>query len=296
MSAAATQPVLPPPSQADLAYVRALVQRSGSSFYWAMRFLPPEKSSALFAIYAFCREVDDIADDDGREVQKVAALAVWRRRIDALYAGTPDHAITRALAPALVRYGLQHQDFTAIIDGMEMDARGPIIAPSLATLDLYCDRVASAVGRLCILAFGESSEAGQQVAYHLGRALQLTNILRDVEEDAAIGRLYLPRELLDRVGVLVTTPGDVAAHPLISRVLAPLGDMAEAAFRDAERAIAHCSPAAIRPAVVMMKVYYRTLVKLRAAGWPAGLPASRGLARLYARAEKLGLALYYGLA
>jgi phytoene synthase len=296
MSAAATHPVLPSPSQADLAYVRALVQRSGSSFYWAMRFLPPEKSNALFAIYAFCREVDDIADDEGHEAQKVAALAVWRRRIDALYAGVPDHAITRALAPALVRYGLRQQDFTAIVDGMEMDACGPIIAPSLATLDLYCDRVASAVGRLCILAFGESSEAGQQVAYHLGRALQLTNILRDVAEDAAIGRLYLPRELLDRAGVLVTTPADVAAHPLINRVLAPLGDMAESAFQEAERAMAHCAPAAIRPAVVMMKVYYRTLVKLRAAGWPASLPASRGLARLYARAEKLGLALYYGLA
>jgi len=295
MYAAKTSPLQPSPSPADLAQVRARVQGSGSSFYWAMRFLPRAKSESLFAIYAFCREVDDIADGEMAVPDKIAALAEWRQRIDVLYDSVPDHPLTRALAPAVKGYGLKRQDFDAIIDGMEMDARGPIVAPTLATLDLYCDCVASAVGRLCIAVFGEPTEAGIQVADRLGRALQLTNILRDVAEDAAIGRLYLPSELLDRAGVLVTTPQDVARHPLIGRVLAPLGAMAEQAFVDAERALAQCDRDAMRPAIIMMKVYYRTLVRLRDADWPV-VYSSGTLARFIARAEKLGLALYYGLA
>jgi phytoene synthase len=238
--------------------------------------------------------VDDIADGDLPEAEKIAALSAWRGHVERLFAGAPDHTVTRALAPVVAQFGLRQADMDAVIDGMEMDARGPIVAPSQATLDLYCDRVAAAVGRLCIRVFGEPTPAGAQVAEHLGRALQLTNILRDVAEDAAIGRLYLPRELLDRAGVTVTTPQATVTHANMARVLAPLGEMAEQAFADSARAIALCDRQAMRPAVIMMKVYHRTLVRLRVAGWPVNAPRSP-LARVLGRIEKLALALYYGL-
>ena len=192
-------------TDADVAEIRQRVQTAGSSFYWAMRFVSRAKSDALFAIYAFCREVDDIADGDASASDKLMALSLWRTRIARLYdGGTADVPVIRALAPAISRFNLARADFEAVIAGMEMDAAGPMIAPALATLDLYCDRVASAVGRLCVCVFGESGPHGMAVAYHLGRALQLTNILRDVVEDAGVDRLYLPAELLAARGVLVT--------------------------------------------------------------------------------------------
>ena len=270
----------------DIAEIRHRVRSAGSSFYWAMRFVSRAKSGALFAIYAFCREVDDIADGSASTSEKLAALAVWRERIARLYeGGVADVPVARALVPVIPQFNLARADFEAVIAGMEMDAAGPMIAPGLATLDLYCDRVASAVGRLCIRVFGESGPSGLAVAYHLGRALQLTNILRDVVEDAGIDRLYLPAELLAARGVIVTSPRDVLRHPHICRVIGEVGTLATQAFVDAEIALAQCDARAMRPAVVMMHVYRRTLERLRADGWRL----------IVLRAEKLALALYHGL-
>lgn len=278
---------------ADIDEVRAKVQAAGSSFYWAMRFMPPHKREALFAIYAFCREVDDIADGDQSSVDKTAALNVWRRKIDDLFAGRPADAITRVLAEAVQSFGLRRADFMAVIQGMEMDAHGPIIAPRQSDLDLYCDCVASAVGRLCVHVFGEAA-AGQKVADCLGRALQLTNILRDVEEDAGIGRLYLPQELLAREGLMGMTPIAVAHDARLPRVMAEVGAMAERAFAESDVALSSCDRAKMRPAVVMMMVYRRHLDRLRANGWRP-LPPRTGFARARAKIEKLWIALHYGL-
>lgn len=283
-----------PPAAGDLAFIRAKVQASGSSFYWAMRLLPHKKRAALFAIYAFCREVDDIADGADSREQKIVALDRWRRKIEDLYAGKPDDQITRALAPAVSAYMMRKKDFIAVIEGMEMDARGPIVAPSLEDLDTYCDRVASAVGRLCIHAFGEPTPAGEKVADRLGRALQLTNILRDVDEDAGIGRLYLPAEFLAAAGIAVTTPLQVAADARLPHVVAAIGAVAEKAFADAEAAIALCDKDAVRPAVIMMRVYRQHLDRLKANAWKP-LPPLRGFARLRANAAKLWTAIHTGL-
>ena len=173
---------------------------SGSSFYAAMRILPREQREAMFQIYSFCRQVDDIADSDGPRPERLAALQRWRDDIDALYQGHPP-ARLRDYAASVQSFGLQREDFLAIVDGMEMDVPQDIRAPDLATLDLYCDRVASAVGRLSVRVFGLARDDGIVLAHHLGRALQLTNILRDIDEDAAIGRLYLPREGLLHAGI-----------------------------------------------------------------------------------------------
>jgi phytoene synthase len=156
---------------------------SGSSFYAAMRILPRGQRDAMFEIYSFCRAVDDIADDGGPRDARLASLQRWRGSIDEMYVGSPSRALA-ALAEAARSFGLHRDDFIAIIDGMEMDVVDTIRAPDFATLDLYCDRVASAVGRLSVRVFGMPEQQGVALAHHLGRALQLTNILRDLDEDA----------------------------------------------------------------------------------------------------------------
>ena len=189
---------------------------AGSSFYAAMKMMSARQKAAMFAIYAFCREVDDIADDlKGDRADRARALDAWRADLAVLYR---DEAPGQAafLAEAVRAFKLEKADFVAVIDGMAMDVDGDIIAPDRITLDLYCDRVASAVGRLSVKVFGMEAEAGVELSHHLGRALQLTNILRDLDEDAAIGRLYLSKESLVAAGIEATDPLTVVADPRIN--------------------------------------------------------------------------------
>src|SRR5579872_3338652 len=213
--------VLVQPTREERADIKAQVTAAHTSFYWAMRFLPKPRREAMFAIYAFCRAVDDIVDSGDPPMTKLAALAGWRRAVDAFYAGQAGDALTRALADAAEKYRLRRIDFIGVIEGMEMDARATIRAPSLAELDLYCDRAASAVGRLSARIFGAPGDHADRVANALGRALQLTNILRDLAEDGARGRLYLPRELLERHGIAAREPAAVLTHPNRQRSAQP---------------------------------------------------------------------------
>jgi phytoene synthase len=244
----------------------------------------------MFAVYAYCRIIDDIADSDAPEAQKLAGLAQWRDEVAAIFAGAPRLPLARVLADAVAHYELREADLLALIDGMEMDARDPIAAPDLATLDLYCDRVASAVGRLSVRIFGDASPAADRVAHALGRALQLTNILRDLVEDAERGRLYLPSELLARHGVRVAAPALVLANPAVAGVCAELADMAEQHFAAARAAMAQCDRRAMRPAAAMAAVYGAALDRLRRRGWTRlSEPAP------VAKPVKLWLALRHGL-
>lgn len=280
-------------SPADLDEVRCRVRTAQSSFYWAMRLVPRLQRAALFAIYAFCREVDDIADGGMNREDKVAALASWRRTIDALYGGQATDAVGRVLAASTRTFALRREDFLAVIQGMEMDAHGPIVGPTHAELDLYCDRVAGAVGRLCVQVFGQTRN-GLPVAGALGRALQLTNILRDVEEDAQRGRLYLPREILAAEGLAELPAATVVKDPRLPHAMAALGAIAEQAFAEADNALAICDRKKMRPAVVMAMLYRGHLGRMRANGWWP-LPRRGTLARTRAGLEKLWITLQYGL-
>src|SRR6059058_4197817 len=206
---------------------------SGGSFYAAMRILPREQREAMFQIYNFCRQVDDIADSDGPRTERLAALQQWRDDIDALYQDRPP-ARLQDYVPSVRSFDLQREDFLAIVDGMEMDVPQDIRAPDMATLDLYCDRVASAVGRLSVRVFGLPEEDGILLAHHLGRALQLTNILRDIDEDATLGRLYLPREALLHAGITGDDPQKVTADKALPKVCAPLAERAKLHFAKAD--------------------------------------------------------------
>jgi presqualene diphosphate synthase len=239
---------------------------SGSSFYAAMRILPQEQREAMFQIYSFCRQVDDIADSDGPREQRLAALQQWREDIDALYQGHPP-ARLRDYVASVKEFGLEREDFLAIVDGMEMDVPQDIRAPDLATLDLYCDRVASAVGRLSVKVFGLPREDGILLAHHLGRALQLTNILRDIDEDAAIGRLYLPKEGLAQAGISSTDPLVVAADPAVPKVCAPLVERARNHFAESDAIMARNSRRAVRAPRIMSKYYGSILALLVARGF-----------------------------
>ncbi len=276
--------------QADVDAVIEIVRDSGTSFYRGMRVLPPHRRHAMYGIYAFCRLVDDIADDETSHAAKRAQLQQWRDRIDSLFNGATDGPVTRVLAAATRAFDLRRQDFLAIIDGMEMDAGAPIVAPSLAMLDLYCDRVAAAVGHLSVRAFGDGSPAADEVAHALGRALQLTNILRDIAEDAARGRLYLPREWLDEAGVPATPEGALAS-PGLPAVCARLAALAHRYFDDARAAMARCDRRAMKPARLMGATYAALLARLEWRGWSQ--PAGRVSLPKW---QKLWLALRHGLA
>jgi phytoene synthase len=270
--------------------IRHRVAAAGTSFYWAMRLLPPDRRNGMFAVYTFCREVDDIADDQRPIEHKLTALAAWREEIDALYAGRPRHLVARALREPTRRYDLRRQDFLAVIDGMEMDAREDIQGPDLATLDLYCARVASAVGHLSVHVFGDASDAAHSVAESLGRALQLTNILRDLDEDAGRNRLYLPREILDRHGIARSEPAMVLRHPALPAACRDVAGIAEGHFQEAARAMARCSRRAMRPAAVMGAIYHATLSALVSSGWRN--PATRVS---LSKSRKFWLVLRHGL-
>jgi phytoene synthase len=239
----------------------------------------------MYALYAFCREVDDIADGEASRSSKQTLLLNWRSEIAHLFAGRPRHEVTRRLSEAIHLYDLRCDDFLAIIGGMEMDARRDIRAPSFAELDRYCERVAVAVGRISVRIFGEASPAGERVAAELGRALQLTNILRDLAEDAERHRLYLPRELLHAHGIFATTPSWVLAQPALPDVCRDLAMFAEQHYVAAAEAIAACPRSTMRPAAVMLGIYRALLHELLARGWqkldePVRIPPRRQLALL----------------
>src|SRR5215470_4770825 len=214
------------------AEISAPKRAAGSSFYTAMRILPRAQRDAMFEIYSFCRRVDDIADSDMPRRDRLAGLSQWRSDLDALYAGRAPAAL-RGLAGAVREFSLRKEDFFDVIAGMEMDATEDIRAPDWNKLDLYCDRVASAVGRLSVRVFGINGEDGPQLAHHLGRALQLTNILRDLDEDAAIGRLYLPQEALDMAGIGSTEPIVVIESSVLAKACLPVVDRAHGHFAEA---------------------------------------------------------------
>lgn len=239
---------------------------SGSTFYAAMRILPRDKRQAVFSIYAFCRAVDDIADQAGDRGARLASLDRWRADVDGVYEGQIRKPFV-PLAEAIGKFGLRRQDFHSVIDGMQMDVEADICAPTYATLDLYCDRVASAVGRLCVRVFQVPEPAGIQLAHDLGRALQFTNILRDIDEDAAIGRVYLPRELLSSAGIDPRDAGAVLRHPALGEACERLARPALAHFDQAEAVMRAAPPATIRCARIMAGAYRSLLVQLQQRGW-----------------------------
>ncbi len=249
------------------AHVDRVVAASGSSFIAGMRALPKERREAMFAVYAFCREVDDIADEPAPLNEKLEGLQAWRNEVDLIFEGAPRSLTGRALLEPIATFALPKDEFLAIIDGMEMDARGPVVAPDLETLLLYCRRVAGAVGMLSIRCFGASGPKAEELAVVLGEGLQLTNILRDLAEDAEDGRLYLPEEALQAAAIDSRDPTAVIKDPGRAVAAAWLARRARQRLDEAGVIMRALPRRAMRPAILMHAVYARILDRLEARGW-----------------------------
>jgi len=234
-----------------------------------MRILPQSQRDAMYEIYGFCRRVDDIADSNGPRPERLAQLNDWRAQVNALYQEGRQGPLVAGLAQPVRDFDLAQEDFLAVIDGMEMDTVADIRAPDWATLDLYCDRVASAVGRLSVRVFGMGREDGKLLAHHLGRALQLTNILRDLDEDAGVGRLYLPAEALRAAGIETTDPVTVLRSPALAQVCGELVAKARTHFVEADAIMRRSSRQTVRAPRIMGEVYRSILEGMVARGWDA---------------------------
>lgn len=272
------------------AHAEAVTRNSGTSFYGAMRVLPAHKRDAMYAVYAYCREIDDIADDDNPVAKKIAALKEWRAEIDRLYQGNPVTPTGRALLDPVRAFTLRKTDFLALIEGMEIDAQEHVTMPTLAALEHYCDCVAGAVGLLSVRIFGSDSAQAENLARTLGRALQFTNILRDVVEDAHRNRLYLPHDMLRAAGIQSEDPITIIKDTRIQPICASLAKIADNYFTAAKNALIYLDRRQMRPAVVMMHVYRGYLDRLLLRGWsdldkPVRIP----------KLQKLWIALRYGI-
>ena len=184
-------------------YCQDKAAKSGSSFYYSFLFLPPERRRAITALYAFCREVDDVVDECTDTELARTKLAWWQKEIDGTFSGSAQHPVAQALIPVVRTFNLPQSHFQDVIDGMEMDLRYNRY-PDFATLQSYCYRVAGVVGLMAAEIFGYRDPATLKYAEHLGTAFQLTNIIRDVGEDARRGRVYLPIDELARFGLSAT--------------------------------------------------------------------------------------------
>jgi phytoene synthase len=252
------------PSRCDSRITAAVVRRSGSSFRLGMRSLVPERRRAIHAVYAFCRSVDDIADGAAPASEKRAFLSEWRRELDRLH-GTPATPIGRELARASRRFGLPLEEFHALLDGMETDSSERIRLADDDELLMYSRRVAGSVGVLSIRIFGLPE--AESFALDLGRTLQFVNILRDVDEDAARERVYVPLSRLARLGLNDAPAVALVADPRFARVCESLAEEARAGFAAADAFLPSLDRRALKPAILMMENYRRVLDRLEARGW-----------------------------
>lgn len=246
-------------------YCQEKTAASGSSFYYSFMFLPPDQRRAITALYAFCREVDDVVDECSDEDVARTTLAWWRGQVAGIYDGQPQHPVCLALAPLVKQFNLPQEHLLEIIDGMEMDLNRRSY-DDFKSLQLYCYRVASVVGLMAAEIFGYSDRRTLKYAHDLGIAFQLTNIIRDVGEDARRGRIYLPLDELTQFGV---SPGDIlnareneGFHELIRFQI----ERAQRYYQQAFEQLPAVDRKAQRTGLIMAAIYRTTLDEIVASG------------------------------
>ena len=247
-------------------YVQEKAAASGSSFYYAFLFLPPPRRAAITAFYAFCREVDDVVDEVSDRGVAAAKLAWWRSEIGASFSGNPSHPVMRALMPHTASFGIEARHLLAVVEGcqMDLDQSRYLDFPGLAR---YCDLVAGVVGEVAANIFGRSHDSTLAYAHQLGQAMQLTNIIRDVGDDARRGRIYLPMDELKRF--------DVKANELLERRYSDrftelMKFQAERAHRCYDQALLQLDEkdrAAQKPGLMMANIYRSLLREIEADGF-----------------------------
>jgi phytoene synthase len=246
-------------------YCQDKAAASGSSFYYSFMFLPPDKRRAITALYAFCREVDDVVDECSDENVARTTLNWWRTEVAAIYNGKPQHPVAQALVPLVSQFNLPQEHLLEIIDGMEMDLSQHTYADFKA-LQLYCYRVASVVGLLAAQIFGYTDRTTLKYAHDLGIAFQLTNIIRDVGEDARRGRIYLPLDELAQFGVhtgdILNAKESAGFHKLMQFQV----ERAQRFYQQAFEQLPEADRKAQRTGLIMAAIYRATLDEIVASG------------------------------
>lgn len=246
-------------------YCQDKAAASGSSFYSSFRFLPPEKRRAITALYAFCREVDDVVDECTDENVARTTLNWWRNEVDAIYGGTPQHPVAQALVPIVKQFNMAKEHLLEIIDGMEMDLEQARYA-DFKSLQLYCYRVASVVGLLTVEIFGYTDRETLKYAHDLGIAFQLTNIIRDVGEDARRNRIYLPMDEMQQFGVTAADILNANETENFHRLMTFQIERAQRYYRQALNHLPAVDRKSQRTGLIMAAIYRATLDEVVASG------------------------------
>jgi 15-cis-phytoene synthase len=246
-------------------YCQNKTAQSGSSFYYSFMFLTPERRRAITALYAFCREVDDVVDECSDENVARTTLAWWRGQVAAIYAGTPQHPVAQALVPVVKQFNLPQEHLREIIDGMEMDLTRHQYA-DFKSLQLYCYRVASVVGLLAAEIFGYSDRKTLKYAHDLGIAFQLTNIIRDVGEDARRGRIYLPQDEMAQFGVHTNDILNARENDAFHKLMQFQIERAQHYYDQALSELPEADRKSQRTGLIMAAIYRATLAEVTLSG------------------------------
>ena len=249
--------------------IKRIVKKSGSSFFWSMRFLPKAKRNAMYTIYAFCRHLDDIVDGDAEMSEKLELIAAWREELDNIYdKKTPATDIGRKIYKNCMRFKLPKEELSRLIEAISMDIPNPVQAPSLDELYRYCRGVAGVPGSLSLRIFGcQDEEVIEQLSTSLGTALQITNILRDVKEDAQLNRLYIPREFLEKAGITSVDPLTVVVDKNLAIAREELARIAVANFEKADGLIKKLDKKTSRHVRMIESIYRRYFDMMQRRGW-----------------------------
>jgi len=247
-------------------YCQQRTAQSGTSFYYSFLFLPPERRRAITALYAFCREVDDVVDEVSEPDLARTKLAWWRREVGAIFSGTPQHPVALALRPVVAAYRLPHEHFQTVIDGMAMDLERNRYL-DFADLERYCHCVAGVVGLLSAEIFGYVNPDTRHYARDLGIAFQLTNIIRDVGEDARRGRIYLPQDELARHGVSIASILKREATPALVPLMEEQVARARRWHKNALDSLPREDRRTQRPGLIMAAIYSALLDEVERDGY-----------------------------
>ncbi len=268
--------------------IKKIVKKSGSSFFWSMRFLPFGKRNAMYTIYAFCRHIDDIVDGDKDVEEKLNLMEAWRQELDNIYdKKLPQTEIGRKIYKNCMRFKLPKEEFMRLINGISMDLPTPLQAPSMEKFNEYCRGVAGVPGNLSLRIFGVEDEALiEKLSTTLGNALQITNILRDVKEDAQIGRLYIPKEMLEDAGITATDPLTVIVNPNLAKAREELAKIAAEDYEVSYQLIKQLDKKVARPVLMMANIYKRYFDIMQNRGWEIISPKPQ-----LSKIKKLSLAL-----
>ncbi len=268
--------------------IKKIVKKSGTSFFWSMRFLPKAKREAMYTLYAFCRHIDDIVDGDSSIAEKQELLQAWREEMDNIYdKKVPATDIGRKIYKNCMRFKLPKSEFLRLIDSISMDVPNPVQAPSLNDFYSYCRGVAGVPGSLSLRIFGCSDEKMiEELSSSLGNALQITNILRDVKEDALADRLYIPREFLEKADINITDPKSVITDKNLVFAREELAKLASKDFQKAYELIKLLDKKTARPVKMIANIYKKYFDIMQKRGWEVISPKPT-----ISKFEKLALAL-----